>query len=90
MNESWKKRLEKDYCNLAEDAKSALLMRQIMRRLLSLIRGKLYDHLLGLMTELATRRKAPQKQVTTSQQLYSTAIKQQERSRLKVTFFRET
>ena len=53
------KRLEKDDCNLAEDAKSALLTCQIMRSLLSLIRGKLYDHLLGLMTELATRQKAP-------------------------------
>ena len=53
------KRLEKDDCSLAEDAKSALLMCQIMRSLLSLIRGKLYDHLLGLKGELATRQKAP-------------------------------
>ena len=37
------KRLEKDDCNLAEDAKSALLTCQIMRSLLSLIRGKRYE-----------------------------------------------
>ena len=52
------KRLEKDDCNLAEDAKSALLTCQIMRSLLSLIRGKLYDHLLGLMEGLSPPKKS--------------------------------
>lgn len=127
--------LEKADPNLADEAKSALLTRQFMRGLPSLIRGKLLAHnptpnlndmltfvqryraiadpdvaaphyantsaskttqkptadidqLVGLMTELATRQKALEDQVTTSQQLYAAAIKQQERPRSKVTCFR--
>ena len=46
------------------------------------------DQLVGLMTELVTRQKALEDQVATSQQLYTAAIKQQQRPRANVTCFR--
>ncbi|XP_028407562.1 uncharacterized protein LOC114530181 [Dendronephthya gigantea] len=46
------------------------------------------DRLVGLVTELATRQKTLEDQLATSQQMYTAAIKQQDRNRPRVTCFR--
>ena len=46
------------------------------------------DRLVGLVTELATRQKSLEDQLTTSQQLYAAAIQQRDRQRPSITCFR--
>ena len=46
------------------------------------------DQLVGLMTELTTRQKALEEQITTSQLLHAAAVQQKDRQRPRVTCFR--